>query len=93
MSTTAGRAERAHHHDDAPGARAEFELLTGLPAGPQRQKRILQPRFLRDATRSRLGGEPGVPRTHVSPLLAHTFRHVREHVEAEAVDVSAPAAA
>jgi RNA polymerase sigma-B factor len=51
---------------------------------PERERRILDLRFFHDMTQSRIGEELGISQMHVSRLLSHACKQVREQVETEA---------
>ncbi len=50
---------------------------------PEREQRILDLRFFHDMTQSKIGEELGISQMHVSRLLTHACKQVREQVEAD----------
>jgi RNA polymerase sigma-B factor len=47
---------------------------------PGREQRLLMMRFYGNMTQKQIGGQLGISQMHVSRLLAHALRHLREQI-------------
>ncbi|RKN42990.1 sigma-70 family RNA polymerase sigma factor [Streptomyces hoynatensis] len=76
-----GGRTRRRRHDDAPDTSRQFARLAEVPAGPERERRLLCLRFFREMTQSRIAEHLGISQMQVSRLLSRTCARLHEERE------------
>ena len=64
------------------------DLAPAINQLPERERRVLYLRFVRDMTQSEIADEIGVSQMHVSRLLARTLENLRQGLAARETEVA-----